>query len=147
MLQCSPQFVTPLASPRHHAPPGDDGRCLGFDWKHDSRYWAGGGGQSATFLEPVMTVCPLSETDRTCPCLLSCAAHLAPSHPSVRQDTGHSSSSVLETAELLCCAGVICSSFKCSDGTQHPAPSTQHLAALLRGRVSVYPRQRHRGSL
>ena len=31
---------------------------------------------------------------------------------------------MLETAELLCCAGVICSSFKCSDGTQHPAPST-----------------------
>ena len=29
---------------------------------------------------------------------------------------------------MLCCAGVICSSFKCSDGTQH-------LAALLRGRV------------
>ena len=42
-----------------------------------------------------------------------------------------SSSNVSETAEeaaVLCCAGVICSSFKCSDGTQH-------LAALLRGRV------------
>ena len=84
------------------------------------------------FPGPMMTVSAVQrQTELSVSPVLCCPLtwHLHTS--SVRPDSGHSSSSVLETAggaAVLCCAGVICSSFKCSDGTQH-------LAALLRGRV------------
>ena len=82
------------------------------------------------FPGPMMTVSAVQrQTEHvrvSCPVL---PTYLAPSH--LQRQAGLRTlkfKCVRDSRGLLCCAGVICSSFKCSDGTQH-------LAALLRGRV------------